>query len=189
MKVDIVLTTWHGIVLYYAYELRNTKQIQFLPTRSRFSVKLLLLFLTIVFPVESAHGCLQRSPAGPPCMSRRGKKGKKGQDLAPPDQLSFLLVAPPSSQGEWSVRQSNLQVKRQTSSLPFLSYSLSLPLHASPSVALACSTCSEQCGWAHTTAASLALPLVSERCAVAPSIPFASLPLSPSHYPLQLMNV
>lgn len=156
-------------------------------------------FLSLrVFPVEDDHQLsffsfflFFLSSEKSSCRKKREIKKKKKnreQEVSPPDQLGSFLAAPPGAQSERSVRQSNLQVKRETSSLP-----LSLSLYASPSVACARSTCSNRCGRAHTAAAFPALPLVSERCAVAPSMPpRSSLPLPPSLPPSitpRLMNV
>lgn len=97
------------------------------------------LSLSLSCGVWSA-GFLQRSPAD--IREEEWIKGKSGgekgtseKELSPPDQqhlfLLLLLAAPSSTEGEWRVRQSNLQVKRQTPSLP-----PSLPAALSPPLPL-----------------------------------------------------
>lgn len=127
----------------------------------------------------------QRSPADPPppreeewANGLEGKKKKK--KLAPPNQrhLLLFLAAPSSTQGEWSVRQSNLQVERQTSSLPAaLSLSLSLPLSCLCSLYLlrsrssysSCLSRSPSCVW------------VLRRCSIHPFSASPSLSPPPMH--------
>lgn len=115
---------------------------------------------------------------------KKEKKKTWEQALATPDELSFYLAAPSSTRGEWSVRQSNLQVRRQT---PFLSPSFTfLLLHAlSLSVSCARSTCSERCGWAHTQLSLLCLSAVLLLHLFPSFLP----PSLPSSIPVRLMNV
>lgn len=186
---------------------RRNKSICVLPLKSlrRFSVKLLFLcskwhlmhfFFCLlyfsVFPVESDdHGMPEKSSWPPPVkkseqMAWKEKKRRRSLHLLINGTSSSSSPLRPARRVSEVWDKVIFRWKDRPPPFPLLSLSLS----PSPCLACARSTCSDH--GAHTAAASPALRLVSECCAVAPSIHspprLLSLLLLPC-IPSRLMNV